>query len=107
MAESLDELAAALDAAVAGMPKKEGDCGCKGKGGGGSGEMPGLDLGMDSAGPVPPLAQMEQDLDTALEESFLGGGEPDFGMPGDGGGSLDQLLGLLQQYPGLKITLGY
>jgi hypothetical protein len=105
MAESLDELAAALEAAVAGMPKKEGDCGCKGKGAG----MNGLDFepGAD-AGPVPPLAQMERDLDAAIEDAFFGTGEPDFGPPqGEGGASLDQLLGLLQQYPGLKITLGY
>jgi hypothetical protein len=105
MAESLDELAAALEAAVAGIEKKEGDCGCKGKGT----EMNGFafDLGSD-AGPVPPLAQMEQDLDAAIEDAFLGTGEPDFGAPeGAEGGSLDQLLGLLQQYPGLKITLGY
>jgi hypothetical protein len=105
MAESLDELAAALNAAVAGMPKKEGDCGCKGKNGAGGTHS--HDLGED-AGPLPTLAQMERDLDAAAEESFLGSGEPDFGTPASGNGeSLDQLLSLLQQHPGLKITLGY
>ena len=105
MAESLDELAAALNAAVAGLPKKEGDCGCKGKNG--TGEMHAHDLEED-AGPVPPLAQMDRDLDAAAEEAFLGSDEADFGPPPEGnGGSLDQLLSLLRQYPGLKITLGY
>ncbi len=105
MAESLDELAAALNAAVAGMPKKEGDCACKGKNG--AGGMHAHDLGEDT-GPLPTLTQMERDLDAVAEESFLDGGEPDFGPPAGGNGeSLDQLLSLLQQHPGLKITLGY
>jgi hypothetical protein len=103
MAEPLTDLAADLDAALAALPAA-GDCGCKGKQAAtGDPWSAADDLG--GSGEVPPIDQMEQDLATAAEDALLGGGDSDFGPAEEY--TLEDLLALLRQYPGLKVTLSY
>ncbi len=78
---------------------------------------------LEALAEIPALDALDRDLDAALAEGALGEGELETALAaselsaeeelafasveGDTGGSLDSLVSLLQQYPGIKVTLSF
>lgn len=109
MIDTIDQLAADLDAAIQ-TPAKSG-CSCCDE----QAEMfADSDVTLPAA--VPSAAEMAVELDAALEDEFLGG-EPDafsdfpeldeLGGSGSEAITLEQVLEFLRANPGLKVSLSF
>jgi hypothetical protein len=104
MPELLEDLAGELETATSPLATSR-DCGC-----GGPSAQPAVGEELSLPAASPQLASLTADLDAAMEEEFLSGrfdlGDSLEEAEGEAA-TLDQILNLLEQRQGLKITLGF